>query len=335
MSISVGKGEILGILGPNGCGKSTLLKNLNKNLSPEAGRVLLEGDDIAGMKKGEIARKVAVVPQSNEIRFAFTVRDIVEMGRMPFQEPFRGSSTEDEEVVEEAMALTGISGMAGRLINTMSGGERQRAIIARAIAQSPEILLMDEPTLHLDINMQFEVLDLVRELSRSKGLAVVIVSHDLPMAARYCDRVVLVHEHKVFAEGKPADVLTVENMRTVFGVDARYEVDERGMGTVRLFGAFRDANRNVLLRQPSNSGHALGDPQQDPQSDRHRGPPGLRRQHHDRRGPHRQGRDMGRGEGHRRRRGQREPLRDVRPSRREGHRHHRAQRGRRQDVLHR
>ncbi len=219
VSVAVRKGEVLGILGPNGCGKSTLLKNLNRNLSPESGCVLVEGEDIAGMRKKDIARKVAVVPQSNEIRFAFTVR----------------------EIVEEAMELTGVQDMADRMINTMSGGERQRAIIARAIAQTPEIILMDEPTLHLDIHMQFEILDLVRRLAKERDLTVVIVSHDLPMVARYCDRMILIHDRRVFAEGTPEEVLTEENMRTVFSIDARYEKDENGMGTVRLFGSCRKA----------------------------------------------------------------------------------------------
>ncbi|MBR4503841.1 MAG: ABC transporter ATP-binding protein [Candidatus Methanomethylophilaceae archaeon] len=239
ISLSVGKGEILGILGPNGCGKSTLLKNLNRNLSPEHGCVLIEGDDIADMRKKDIAKKVAVVPQSNEIRFAFTVREIVEMGRMPFQESLRGLTSDDERIIKEAMEQTGISDMADRHINTMSGGERQRAIIARAIAQSPDIILMDEPTLHLDINMQFEILDLIRDLSREKGLTVVIVSHDLPMVARYCDRMVLIHDRNIFAMGRPEDILTEENMRIVFGIDAKFEKDERGANTVRLYGSFK------------------------------------------------------------------------------------------------
>ena len=135
------------------------------------------------------------------------------------------------------MELTGITHMSDRLINTMSGGERQRVIIARALAQQPEILLMDEPTLHLDINMQFEVLDLVSKLSKDRGLTVVIVSHDLPMVARYCDRIILIHDRTVWAEGKPEDVLTPENMRTVFNIDARFELDDRGQRTVRLYGA--------------------------------------------------------------------------------------------------
>lgn len=231
------KGEILGVLGPNGCGKTTMLRNLNRNLSPKRGCVVLDGTDLEDMAKRDIARHIAAVPQSNEIRFAFTVREMVAMGRMPFQEAFRGNSSEDERIVDEAMELTGITRMSDRLINTMSGGERQRVIIARALAQQPEILLMDEPTLHLDINMQFEVLDLVSKLSRDRGLTVVIVSHDLPMVARYCDRIILIHDRTVWAEGKPEDVLTPENMRTVFNIDARFELDDRGQRTVRLYGA--------------------------------------------------------------------------------------------------
>lgn len=241
VSLNVKRGEVIGILGPNGCGKTTLLKNLNKNLHPHGGCVLIDGSDIEDISKKAIAQKVGVVPQTNEIRFAFTVRDIVSMGRMPFQDTFRGASSEDLAIVENAMKQTGVLHMADRLINTMSGGERQRAIIARAISQTPEIILMDEPTLHLDINMQFEVLDLIYKLSKEKGLTVVIVSHDLPMVTRYCDRVVLIHDHKIFAVGTPDEVLTEENMRTVFNIDAILEKDTKtGKNTVRLFGSCKD-----------------------------------------------------------------------------------------------
>lgn len=240
VSFELRPGEVLGILGPNGCGKTTLLRNLNKNLRPKVGCVLLDDADLEGMQKKDIAKKVATVPQTNEIGFAFTVREIVEMGRMPFQEAFRGNSSEDERIVDEAMEQAGVSCMADRYINTMSGGERQRTIIARALAQTPKVLLMDEPTLHLDISMQFEILDLVHRLSRESGLSVVIVSHDLPMVARYCDTIILLHDGRIFASGSPDEVLTTENMRTVFNVDARYERDERGNPTIRLYGACRD-----------------------------------------------------------------------------------------------
>ena len=234
-------GEVIGILGPNGCGKTTLLKNLNKNLEPTGGCVMLDGESMADLSKKEIAREVAVVPQTNEIRFAFTVRDIVAMGRMPFQGMMGAPSREDERIVDEAIRKTGLSKHVDRHINTMSGGERQRVIIARAIAQTPKYLLMDEPTLHLDISMQFDALNLVHKLSRETGLTVVIVSHDLGMVARYCDRIVMIHDHKVHCVGTPEEVLTPENMRTVFNVDAELVFDEKiGKNTVMLHDSLNE-----------------------------------------------------------------------------------------------
>lgn len=234
-------GEVIGILGPNGCGKTTLLKNLNKNLEPTGGCVMLDGESMADLSKKEIAREVAVVPQTNEIRFAFTVRDIVAMGRMPFQGMMGAPSGEDERIVDEAIRRTGLSKHMDRHINTMSGGERQRVIIARAIAQTPKYLLMDEPTLHLDISMQFDALNLVHKLSRETGLTVVIVSHDLGMVARYCDRIVMIHDHKVHCVGTPEEVLTPENMRTVFNVDAELVFDEKiGKNTVMLHDSLNE-----------------------------------------------------------------------------------------------
>ena len=234
-------GEVIGILGPNGCGKTTLLKNLNKNLEPTGGCVMLDGESMADLSKKEIAREVAVVPQTNEIRFAFTVRDIVAMGRMPFQGMMGAPSGEDERIVDEAIRRTGLSKHVDRHINTMSGGERQRVIIARAIAQTPKYLLMDEPTLHLDISMQFDALNLVHKLSRETGLTVVIVSHDLGMVARYCDRIVMIHDHKVHCVGTPEEALTPENMRTVFNVDAELVFDEKiGKNTVMLHDSLNE-----------------------------------------------------------------------------------------------
>lgn len=241
ITLGIKGGEMIGILGPNGCGKTTLLKNLNRNLKPHGGCVLISDTDIDTISKKEIAKNVAVVPQSNEIRFAFTVKEIVSMGRMPFQESLRGESRSDMEIIDRAMEQTGLTEFADRYVNTLSGGERQRAIIARAISQTPKIILMDEPTLHLDINMQFEVLDLIQGLSRENDLTVVVVSHDLPMVTRYCDRVVLIHDHKVFAIGTPEEVLTKDNMRTVFNVDAELEKDPRtGKSTVRLYGSYKE-----------------------------------------------------------------------------------------------
>lgn len=242
IDLPVVEGEIIGILGPNGCGKTTLLKNLNKNLIPCGGCVMLDGSDLQDLSKKEIAREVAVVPQTNEVRFAFTVRDMVAMGRMPFQSMMGGASSEDEKIIDDAIRRTGLSGYSDRLMNTMSGGERQRVIIARAIAQTPRILLMDEPTLHLDISMQFDALNLVHRLSRETGMTVIIVSHDLPMVARYCDRIVMLHDHRIHAVGRPEEVLTEENMRTVFNVDAELFFDEKvGRYSVMLHDSLGNA----------------------------------------------------------------------------------------------
>lgn len=238
LSLEVREGEILGILGPNGCGKTTLLKHLNKNLSPQGGHILLDGEDLEVITKRDIAKRVAVVPQTNEVHFSFTVRDIVSMGRMPFQGLMEGMSHSDDEIVDRALERVGLAGYGERHINTMSGGERQRVIIARALAQTPKILLMDEPTLHLDINSQFDVLDLVRDLSKEDGLTVVIVSHDLGMVARYCDRILMIHNFDIMALGTPEEVLTPENMDLVFGVDAELVFDTKtNENTVFLHGS--------------------------------------------------------------------------------------------------
>lgn len=237
-SLEIVPGEIIGILGMNGSGKTTLLKNLNRNLSPESGAVYLDDTDIAEMTKKDIARSIASVPQGNEIRFSFTVEDIVSMGRMPFQKQLSGESSEDREIIDNAMRDVGIYSMKDRPVSEMSGGERQKVIIARALAQTPKYLLMDEPTNHLDINAQFEVLDLVSSLAKRKGISVVLVSHDLPMASRYCDRVALIKDRHIICIGKPEEVLTPESMRDVFLVDAELVRNPKtGRLTVQLNGS--------------------------------------------------------------------------------------------------
>lgn len=240
ISFTVPPGEVLGILGPNGCGKTTLLKILNRNIKSKTGSVSIEDQVISDISKRAIAQKIAVVPQNNEISFSFTVTDIVMMGRMPNLERFQNESEDDLRIVFDSMEKTNIIEFSDRFVNQLSGGERQRVIIARALAQQPKILLMDEPTLHLDVNHQLEVLDLVHGLSREEGLTVVLVSHDLSLVARYCDKVILIHDHKILAAGSVEDVLTEENMRTVFKIQAHLDYDERiGAHTVTIVKPYR------------------------------------------------------------------------------------------------
>ena len=191
VDLHVNEGEILGILGPNGCGKTTMLKNLNRNLSPMEGCVLLDGEDLEEISKKDIARKMAVVPQTNEIRFAFSVRDMVAMGRMPFQSMMGGASSEDERIVDEAIELTGLSGMQDRLINTMSGGERQRVIIARAIAQTPRIILMDEPFGALDAQTRNIMQEQLTKIIQHSERTIIFVTHSVEEALFLSDRVVV------------------------------------------------------------------------------------------------------------------------------------------------
>ncbi|HUV25487.1 MAG TPA: heme ABC transporter ATP-binding protein [Methanomassiliicoccales archaeon] len=219
-------GQMVGIIGPNGSGKTTLLKCINRVLKPRLGTVLLEGKDLKELSRKEIALEIGVVPQNNEIRFPFTVMDVVMMGRSPALQTFQRESKEDLEIVEKAMRMTDVLRLADREIDQVSGGERQRVIIARALAQRPKVLLLDEPTLHLDVNHQLEVLDLVQDLAKSEGLTVIMVSHDLDLAARYCDRVIMLSEGSIRAAGKVEKVLTSENLEAVFKIRAYVKYDE-------------------------------------------------------------------------------------------------------------
>ena len=219
VTFEVVEGEILGIIGPNGAGKTTLLRCTNRTLKPQVGVILIDGQDVARWSRREIARRMGLVPQNSTITFPFTVLEVVLMGRHPHQRLFGGESERDLEIVKEALRLTDTLRFAARPITGLSGGERQRVIIARALAQEPGVLLLDEPTLHLDINHQLEVLGLVRRLTREKGLVTVLTSHDLNLAARYCDRLLMLNQGQVYALGTPEEVLTPANIRQVYRVE--------------------------------------------------------------------------------------------------------------------
>ena len=218
VSLEAGEGEALGLVGPNGSGKTTLLRCINRVLSPQAGTVLIAGDDLGGLGTRALARRVGYVPQAVPPGFPTTVFEAVLLGRRPYVT--WGITPRDQEVVAEVLALLGLEEFCARDFNTLSGGERQKVLIARALAQEPEVLLLDEPTSNLDLRHQLEVLEMVRDVVRKQEMAAVISIHDLNLAARFCDRLVVLHRGRIHAAGEPREVLTPEIVREVYGVEA-------------------------------------------------------------------------------------------------------------------
>lgn len=216
LSLSLEGGEVLGLIGPNSSGKTTLLKLMDGLLRPQRGAISLEEKSLNRIPRPQVARTIAVVPQAMEVPFSFTVGEIVLMGRAPYLSRFGWEKQKDLEVAREAMALTGVAGLENRTFWELSQGEKQRVLIARALAQEPRVMLLDEPTSHLDINHQVEINELIRRLNLQKGLTVLHISHDLNLAAEYCHRIVLLHQGSVFSAGIPSEVITEENIRRVY-----------------------------------------------------------------------------------------------------------------------
>ena len=221
ISLTISAGEMVGLLGPNGCGKTTLIKIASGVLSPALGDVFLDGTRIRKMSRKQVARRVAVVPQYFRMPFDFKVAEVALLGRTPFVRGLTGETSEDRAIVEEALKLVGMYDLRRRYFNDLSGGEQQKVILAMALAQEPEILLLDEPTAHLDINHQVEILELVRGLNREQGVTVVAAMHDLNLASLFFDRLVMLKEGALFADGPPRGVLTEENVRDVFSASVR------------------------------------------------------------------------------------------------------------------
>jgi iron complex transport system ATP-binding protein len=220
-SASVARGEFVAVVGPNGCGKSTLIKAISRVLRPTGGRVLLDGRDLADLRPRDVARQLAVVAQESTFEFDFTVEEVVLMGRLPHLSRFRGETEQDRRIAREAMAATDTLDLASRLVTRLSGGERQRVMVARALAQEPSLLILDEPTAHLDIAHQVDLLDLTRRLNRERGLTVLAVLHDLNLAAQYAGRLLMVKDGRPFADGTPAAVVTEANVASVYGSRVR------------------------------------------------------------------------------------------------------------------
>jgi len=220
VSVTVERGSLTGLLGPNGCGKTTLLNLLSGVLQPAHGQVSLNGISLAGRSRRDIARHLAVVPQETHPAFDYTVMEMVLMGRHPHLGTFELEGPSDLALARDALAATGTDHLAGRAYMTLSGGEKQRVVIASALTQSPEVLLLDEPTASLDLGYQLEVAALLRRLNRERGVTMVLATHDLNLAASLCDRLILMRDGRVVAQGATRDVLTASSIRRIYDVDA-------------------------------------------------------------------------------------------------------------------
>jgi iron complex transport system ATP-binding protein len=219
VSFALEAAQIVAMIGPNGSGKTTLLKMLNATLFPNSGQVLIEGQDTRHWPRQAIARTVAIVPQESPAIFPFFAEEIVLMGRFPYLRSLAFEDKKDYWIVQDVMARTDSLSFAHRRFNELSAGERQRVLIARALAQEPKILLLDESTVFLDLKHQAQFLSLLRELSRKQHLTVVFVTHDLNLAAQNADQLLLLYNGKKYAIGTPADILTAQNIKEVYDVD--------------------------------------------------------------------------------------------------------------------
>ena len=240
----VSAGEILGLLGPNGSGKSTLVRLMSGVRVPRVGRVTYGGRDLQTYSRDELARAIAVVPQETAIELPFSVLEVVLMGRSPYLGKFGFESTHDLAVAQRAMTYTGVASLSTREVHALSGGERQRVILARALAQEPRVLLLDEPTAFLDIKHQVAVYDLMKQLSREQGLAVVAILHDLNLAALYCDRLALLKAGRIFCQGTPEQVLTYTNIKAVYETEVYIDLNDL-TGKVQILPLDADTRRQL------------------------------------------------------------------------------------------
>ncbi|NME88634.1 ABC transporter ATP-binding protein [Corynebacterium stationis] len=220
LNVDIKRGAVTSIVGPNGCGKSTLLRTMSRLINPTKGEIVLDGKSIHDIPTRKLATQLGLLPQSPIAPDGIVVADLVGRGRTPHQGILGRWSQQDYDIVAEALETTGISDLAERSIDELSGGQRQRVWIAMALAQRTDTLLLDEPTTYLDVKHQLDVLDLLTELNRDRGTTIVMVLHDLNLAARYSDELVAVSGGKVFAHGHPREVITKENVKSVFGIDS-------------------------------------------------------------------------------------------------------------------
>ena len=216
IGFEVEKGDFLGIIGPNGSGKTTLLRVIDGILTPQEGKVFLEGTEIGKLRREALARSVAVVPQYSALAFPFSVEEVVLMGRAPHLGRWRFEGEQDQRIALEAMEMTDTVSLATRDMESLSGGEHQRVLIARALAQEPGLMLLDEPTAFLDIRHQVDFFDRIRSLNRDRGLTIIAVTHDINLAAHYCDRIILLKDGCIEAAGPVDAAITEEHIRKTY-----------------------------------------------------------------------------------------------------------------------
>jgi iron complex transport system ATP-binding protein len=239
----VQKGEMVGLIGPNGAGKTTLIRLISGILSAKQGEIQLDGLDPRRLKRSTIAREVAVVPQQFNLPFAYKVEEVITLGRTPFMKPFRDLSAMDRDVIAKTMETVGIKHLEGRCFSELSGGERQKVVLAMALAQEPKLLLLDEPTAHLDISHQVEILELLADMNEKQHLTIIAAMHDLNLASAYFRRLVLLKDGVIIADGTPDRVLTSSMIASAYSVPVHIQNHP-------LTGA------PYVMVLPSNNGHS-------------------------------------------------------------------------------
>ncbi len=249
LNMQIPKGKITSIIGANGCGKSTILKSVGRILKPKKGVVHLSGQDISKLSTKEIAKKMAILPQNPTAPSGLTVSELVAYGRFPHQKGFGNLTEEDKRIVKWALAATKLSEFEGREVDTLSGGQRQRVWIAMALAQQTDLILLDEPTTYLDLAHQLEVLKLLYELNRNQKCTIVMVLHDLNLAARFSDYIIAIKKGDIIKYGPPEEVMTPEVLRKTFNINADIVIEPKSNRPVCITYDIIDENECVQLKE--------------------------------------------------------------------------------------
>ena len=225
LSLNIKKGEVVSIIGPNGCGKSTLLKSLSRMIKPVSGDIYIQSENIKSLKNKAISQKVCLLSQHNDAPGDLTVEELVYFGRIPHKKWYESKSKSDEELVNWAIENTGLTRYKNTPISSLSGGERQRVYIAQALCQKPDVLLLDEPTIYLDISYQLELMELVREINERLNITIVMVLHELNQASKYSDRLIIMKSGEIVSDGCPKEIINKEIIKKVYNIDCDIDND--------------------------------------------------------------------------------------------------------------